>query len=310
MQVPFGELHWTMECRQRLARFGSSLGAGGDFNGDGLKDLLVGVQRYDDAQGADSGMVMVFPGGLPAFSLLNFQTLRAPRPGLEFGHLVGSAGDVNRDGYSDAFVTALKRGIAGGEEERMFLFMGSRTGLVSAAAWEATGPHSNAVFAGSVASAGDVNGDGFADLIVGVRDGKRAFQKEGAALVYLGSKFGFGSKPDWEYWGGEPNARFGTRVAAAGDVNGDGFADVLVGSPSCCGSNRLGRVWLFLGSGQGISTRKWRNRERTIARACGRDSPRTGQHSRPSPGCGHCSGSVLDLGAGQPQSCWRSFFPG
>ena len=55
-----GRLHWTLEFRQPLARFGTSLSAEGDFNGDGLKELLVGIQRYD-GQAVDAGLVLVFP---------------------------------------------------------------------------------------------------------------------------------------------------------------------------------------------------------------------------------------------------------
>src|SRR6185503_12735300 len=195
-------LHWTWEFRQLKGRFGSSLAGAGDVDGDGLSDLLVGIKGYN-GRTADEGLVAVLPGTRSGFSPLNARTLAAPRPGLGFGHLVGWAGDINRDGFTDLFVAGFRRGDSVSLEERLFLFAASPTGLVTSASWEGTGPHSNSVYAASVASAGDVNGDGFADLVVGARDAKRGFRQEGAAFIHYGSISGFQPKPDWEYWGGQ-----------------------------------------------------------------------------------------------------------
>jgi hypothetical protein len=83
----------------------------------------------------------------------------------------------------------------------------------------------------SVASAGDVNGDGFSDVIVGAHlFDQRLRPNEGAAFVYHGSASGLSTTPNWTAESNQGNAQFGVSVASAGDVNGDGFSDVIVGA--------------------------------------------------------------------------------
>lgn len=121
--------------------------------------------------------------------------------------------------------------------------------------WVVDGNQTNANLGSSVSSAGDVNGDGYADLIVG------AWQywvggpfNEGAAFVYLGSPTGPSTVPASILRGGEVAATLGFSVSTAGDVNGDGYADVIVGAPYIYNNNRPGRVEVYLGSASGLSS--------------------------------------------------------
>jgi hypothetical protein len=104
--------------------------------------------------------------------------------------------------------------------------------LLTAAAWTAESNQAGASFGSSVASAGDVNGDGFSDVVVGARNFDNGEADEGRAFVYLGSATGLATTPAWMAESNQTNALFGTSVAGAGDVNGDGFSDVVVGAPN------------------------------------------------------------------------------
>jgi hypothetical protein len=81
-----------------------------------------------------------------------------------------------------------------------------------------------------VATAGDVNGDGFADIIVGADTYDDGETNEGKAVIYRGSPIGLLGPPYWEAYGDQGGALFGVSVATAGDVNGDGFSDVIAGA--------------------------------------------------------------------------------
>jgi hypothetical protein len=86
-------------------------------------------------------------------------------------------------------------------------------------------------FGASVSTAGDVNGDGYTDVIVGAPYYTNGQTSEGAARLYLGSSTGLDTNYDNHDEGNDEGARFGTSVSMAGDVNGDGYADVIVGAP-------------------------------------------------------------------------------
>jgi hypothetical protein len=120
--------------------------------------------------------------------------------------------------------------------------------------WSAEGEQQGARFGTSVARAGDVNGDGFSDVIVGA-SGFDAFQTDaGGAFVFLGSTSGLPASPDWTAIGQREFDRFGTSVAFAGDVDNDGFSDVFVGAPFAGTDADPGWGYVYSGSGTGLST--------------------------------------------------------
>ena len=111
----------------------------------------------------------------------------------------------------------------------------------------------------SVASAGDVNGDGYGDVIVGAFEHDNGQTNEGRAYVYLGSAAGLGTVPAWTAESDRSGARFGISVATAGDVNADGYSDVIVGAHRYSqGQLGEGRTFLYLGSATGpAATPAW-----------------------------------------------------
>jgi hypothetical protein len=105
-------------------------------------------------------------------------------------------------------------------------------------------------FGWALASAGDVNGDGHADLVVSANG---AASQAGRVYLYLAHAGSYGPAPDATLSGTDgPGEQFGLAVACANDVNADGYADVVVGSLG--GSNHAGRIYLYLGSAGGLAT--------------------------------------------------------
>jgi hypothetical protein len=178
-----------------------------------------------------------------------------------FGYSVGTAGDVNGDGYADVIVGAFNYDNGQTDEGRAFVYLGSAAGLSSAAAWTSEVDEASAQFGGAVATAGDVNGDGYADVIVGAWP----YQGVGRADVFLGSASGLSALPAWTAIG-DPYG-FGFSVATAGDVNGDGYADVIVGSLYYSnGQDYEGAAFVYLGSASGLSdTPAWKSEGDQVA---------------------------------------------
>jgi hypothetical protein len=141
--------------------------------------------------------------------------------------------DVNGDGYADLVVGALLQDNPEKDEGQVYVYFGSATGPSLTPDVTLDNPLDQAYgyFGASVASAGDVNGDGFADLIVGADEQNNPETDEGTAYVYFGSASGPSQTPGvtldnpLDQWYG----RFGSSVASAGDVNGDGYSDLIVG---------------------------------------------------------------------------------
>ena len=107
----------------------------------------------------------------------------------------------------------------------------------------------SAIFGQSVAPAGDVDGDGFSDVIVGSSSYDNGQADEGRAFVYLGSATGPSATAGWTLEGDDADGDLGSAVAGAGDVNGDGYADLLVGADRYdSGETDEGKVFLYLGS--------------------------------------------------------------
>src|SRR5262245_47250081 len=146
-----------------------------------------------------------------------------------FGISVGTAGDVNGDGYDDVIVGAYQYDNGKPDEGRSFVYQGSVSGLSTTPDWRAESNQTNAYFGIAVGTAGDVNGDGYDDVIVGADQYDHGQTDEGRTFVYYGSASGLSSKPNWTAETNQTNARFGVAVGTAGDVNGDGYGDLIAG---------------------------------------------------------------------------------
>ena len=242
---------WTAESHQTAANFGGSVATAGDVNGDGYSDVIVGAWSYDSGQGV-LGRAFVYLGSGTGLATSAAWTAESDQPQIyqpRFGWSVATAGDVNGDGYSDVIVGAYQYSNGQAIEGRAFLYLGSGAGLSSSADWTAESDQTDAKFGISSATAGDVNGDGYSDVIVGSPTYSNGQAIEGRALLYLGSVAGLSTSAAWTAESDQLGANFGWSVAAAGDVNGDGYNDVLVGSPFYDNGQRSeGSAFLYLGN--------------------------------------------------------------
>ncbi|MCU0225909.1 MAG: integrin alpha [Acidobacteria bacterium] len=206
--------------------FGAAVGTAGDVNGDGYSDIIVGDSWASEAyvwHGSAAGLGASGEPGNADWSA---------RPKTSFGAAVGTAGDVNGDGYTDVIVGAPRATVTLAEEGQAFVYAGSAAGLGAAALWSRVGGQANAHYGWSVGTAGDVNGDNYADVVVGAPSFTWTYAEGGKAEVFHGSASGPSASPDWSAAGAAEAIHYGWAVATAGDVNGDGFSDVLAGAPA------------------------------------------------------------------------------
>lgn len=230
----------TLSASNPGERFGVSVSTAGDLNGDGYVDVLVGAGYYRSGaagETGESGRAAVFLGG-GAVRTTESLSVPAPVSGGGFGRAVAIVGDYNGDGYDDWVVGApAHSGLTG----RAWLYLGGAT-LDAMPDVEFNFAMPGDGFAASVAGAGDLNGDGLADVVVGAS--QVVGSSVGEVRVFLGSAIPNGSV-DQNFLGAGPNDVFGSAVAGAGDVDDDGYADLVVGAPSIGGR---GRIAVFAGS--------------------------------------------------------------
>ena len=236
---------WELFVGARSAPVNSSWGTVADVNGDGFADVVVGT----NGSSGDPGWVYVYHGGPNGIASTPTTTLVGPSFAHgSFGESVASAGDVNGDGYADVVVGGSYVNYGAGQA---YVYLGSATGVSSTPATTLTGVSVGDHFGASVASAGDVNGDGYADLVVGAYSARNsAGVLVGQASVYLGSADGVAQSPATVLTGTNMYDGVGGSVASAGDVNGDGFGDIVVGATGA--ANSSGTASVFLGSALGV----------------------------------------------------------
>jgi hypothetical protein len=254
---------------------GYSVSSAGDVNGDGFDDLIVGANR-DDPNGSNSGASFVVFGKTDR-SAVELSDVEAGTGGFVIngvsandrsGRSVSSAGDVNGDGFDDLIVGADEDDPNGSKSGASFVVFGKTDGsAVELSDVEAgTGGYViNGVSADdqsgrSVSSAGDVNGDGFDDLIVGADFDDPNGGYSGASFVVFGKTDGTAVELSaieagtggFVINGVSAYDRSGASVSSAGDVNGDGFDDLIVGAPGDGpNGNRSGASFVVFGKTDG-----------------------------------------------------------
>jgi hypothetical protein len=242
---------WTAESDQAFGEFGFAVSSAGDVNGDGYGDVVVGEHDRDISDQRD-GRAYLYLGSGSGLETTAAWTAESDKAFAEFGYSVSSAGDVNGDGYEDVVVGAWEYDSPLSNEGRAYVYLGSAAGLETTAAWTGESNKKDAFFGGSVSSAGDVNADGYGDVVVGAHGYPLArtpgSSDEGRVYLYLGSAVGLGTTAAWTVQSDHNGANLGRSVSSAGDVNGDGYGDVVVGAPWLSNPTYAeGGAYLYLG---------------------------------------------------------------
>ena len=235
---------------------GSAVSAEGDFNGDGVNDLVIGA---NGAGRNREGRIYVFYGKKFPKNLFASNAdliINGEKNGDSFGWSVSFESDVNKDGFTDLLVGAISTNEEFEKTGTVYLFYGKNiTGEISASKADKkfVGIRKEQFFGWSISSGSDINGDGNIDIVVGAvgnskyKDGIMA----GGVYAFFGNKFEDTTKADEAdivISGEKYSSHMGNSVSIKGDVNGDGVDDLLAGAFFCdLDGYRGGRAYLFYG---------------------------------------------------------------
>jgi hypothetical protein len=226
----------TLNGTKPLDQMGRAVGDAGDVDGDGFGDVLVAIP-FADVNGTDSGQVQVISGRTGQA----IYTLNGLAAGDRFGEAVAGVRDINKDGYADFMVGAPMHDKNGSNSGMVRIYSGKNGAVIQTLYGNVLGGW----FGASLAPAGDVNKDGWADVIIGSPFGHGIVtSKIGMAFVHSGKDFSL----LWAFTSPVGIELLGTSVAGVGDVNKDGYSDLIVGAPEASYTQtEAGRAYVFSG---------------------------------------------------------------
>ena len=245
---------WAYTGPYEWGNFAFSMANAGDVNGDGYEDLLIGSPTAEPDSAAE-GVAYLFYGGPNGPDTQPDWTSEGQNAFTFHGYSVAGAGDVNQDGYADILIGSPLASPGGVEQAgRAGLYYGSALGPAHVPAFEWTGTQASAILGVAVAGVGDVNGDGFPDVAVTEPAFVDGEVDEGRVRVFQGSAAGINPIPIFTWQSDITSAQIGFTCASAGDVNGDGYADFMIGNPYWSNPELSeGSVQVFLGGASSVT---------------------------------------------------------
>jgi len=196
----------------------------GDVDGDGLEDFIAGAPEADGLAAARTGYAQLF-SAIPLGGGTSIRHFYGGEPNARFGHAVAGAGDADGDGGNDIIIGAPLASVLGFPiiyPGAVFVYRADGT-LIH----RYTGDNNGDYFGNSVANAGDVDNDGRNDIIIGAwHADPLSMTDAGSAYIYSGATHALIRRLD----GPAANSNFGYSVAGLGDVDGDGYDDVIIGA--------------------------------------------------------------------------------
>ena len=239
---------------QTNSMFGAVIACVGDINHDGFDDVLVGASDFSTTNMPQAGRASLFHGSAQGLREGAVWTVTGPAAGVRLGFALAVLGDINDDGYPEVAISAPSGTLSKTAPGMVMVYQGSASGFSTEPVWTAMGDQSGIRFGFSVSSAGDVNGDGRSDLLIGAPLRKELTAGEGRVYLYLTKSNALPAVPDWVADGGGDLAKIGDKVSGLGDVNRDGFDDFAVSAPGYhynLGKTKAGRVDVFYGAAEG-----------------------------------------------------------
>lgn len=223
------------------AVFAMDVDGAGDVNGDGYDDVIIGSIGINSSTRGSARIYYGSSWGIDVVPNITFSRSRTL-----FGGKVVRAGDVNGDGYDDVMISA--GATITSLRDSIFVYNGSAAGTDSIPDAIFVSPMDSASYGWGLASAGDINTDGFSDIIIGAYRARNGQVGEGMAYVHYGSSAGINTTPGATFQSNQVNAQYGFGVAGAGDVNGDGYGDIIIGAPLyASGQSMEGGAFIYHG---------------------------------------------------------------
>ncbi len=244
LQGPSIHPDWQFAASVDSTGLGFSVAGMGDVNNDDYADVAVSSPWHDKGRGC----VHLFYGSSEGLSVQPAQALKGEASGGNFGFALAGQGDCNGDGFDDLVVSAPWFAKGG----KVYLYLGGLQDLTDTPAWAYLDTLAQAANGFSADLSGDLNGDGYDDLVLGAIYAGDSLGRGGAVRVFYGGEQGLPTRPDWEYVSSGANSRLGYSLSL-GDINGDGCDDLVCSAPGYNGHTReCGSVLLFFGNASGL----------------------------------------------------------